>query len=112
MADDNPMLMAGLWEEWGPPGEERVRSCTIITTEPNEAMGGLQDRMPVILGEADWPLWLGEEPATEAELKALLRPCPSEWIRMWPVGRAVGNVRNDRPDLAEPLQTEAQPALL
>jgi putative SOS response-associated peptidase YedK len=107
MADRGIMVMAGLWEEWRSPGGEKIRSCTIITTEPNEAISALHDRMPVILDEADWPRWLGEEPAAESELMALLRPCPPERLGIWRVSAEVGNVRNDSPSLAEPLPTEA-----
>jgi putative SOS response-associated peptidase YedK len=66
MADDTQMVMAGLWAKWksSTSGEE-VLSCTILTCEPNNAMGELHDRMPVILAENDWPKWLGEEPASE-----------------------------------------------
>lgn len=102
MADDSPMVMAGLWDEWWLPGQERLRSCAIITTEANVAMGVLHDRMPVILAEANWAKWLGEEPASEGELKALLEPCPSERIKLWAVGKNVGNVRNDGPELVQP----------
>ncbi|MFY9836479.1 MAG: SOS response-associated peptidase family protein [Xanthobacteraceae bacterium] len=48
-------------------------------------MGELHDRMPVILAEADWPKWLGEEPASEQDLLALLKPCPDEALKIWPV---------------------------
>jgi putative SOS response-associated peptidase YedK len=103
MADDGLMTMAGLWDEWKDRmSGESIRSCTIVTTEPNQPMAMLHDRMPVILDESDWPKWLGEEPASEAELKAMLKPCLPEKIKMWPVGKAVGNVRNDGPHLAEP----------
>jgi putative SOS response-associated peptidase YedK len=109
MADDGLMTMAGLWDEWRDPlTKERLRSCTIITTKPNELMATLHDRMPVILADNDWPKWLGEEPTSEAQLKALLVPCPSDRIRMWRVNKRVGNVRNDDPDLAR----EMEPVLL
>jgi putative SOS response-associated peptidase YedK len=62
----------------------------------------------VILAEKDWPKWLGEEPASEAELKALLVPCRSEHIKMWAVDKRVGNVRNDDRDLVK----EMEPTLL
>jgi putative SOS response-associated peptidase YedK len=105
MAVDGLMTMAGLWDEWRDPlTKEKLRSCTIITCEPNELMATLHDRMPVILDEKDWPKWLGEEPASDAELKALLVPCPWDRIKMWPVDKRVGNVRNDGPDLARPLE--------
>jgi putative SOS response-associated peptidase YedK len=95
-------VMAGLWEDWRSPAGERIRSCTIITTESNALIAPLHDRMPVLLAEADWPLWLGETPADEAALRALLRPYPSEQMTLWPIGRAVGNVRNDGPELVAP----------
>jgi putative SOS response-associated peptidase YedK len=64
------MVMAGLWAKWkSPTSGEEVLSCTILTCEPNNAMGELQD-MPVILAESDWPKWLGEEPASEQDLLA------------------------------------------
>src|SRR5215472_13931966 len=88
MADDTQMVMAGLWENWkSPTSGEEVLSCTILTCEPNSAMGELHDRMPVILAENDWPKWLGEELASEQELLALLKPCPDEVLRVWPVDR-------------------------
>jgi putative SOS response-associated peptidase YedK len=99
MSDDDLMVMAGLWDEWRSPAGERIKSCSVITTEPNEAVGALHDRMPVILEDKDWPKWLGEEPAAEAELKALLTPCASGRLKIWPVGKRVGNVKNDGPEL-------------
>jgi putative SOS response-associated peptidase YedK len=105
MADDGLMTMAGLWDEWRDTlTRERLRSCTIITTEPNDLVATLHDRMPVILDEKDWPIWLGEAAASEADLRALLVPCPSDRIKMWPVGKRVGNVKNDDRDLVEPLE--------
>lgn len=66
-------------------------------------MAELHDRMPVILAESDWPKWLGEEPASEDELAALLKPYPDDALRIWPVDRAVGNVRNQGAHLAAPI---------
>jgi putative SOS response-associated peptidase YedK len=66
-------------------------------------MAELHDRMPVILAESDWPKWLGEEPASENELLAMLRPCSDDVLKAWPVGAAVGNVKNNGPELALPL---------
>jgi putative SOS response-associated peptidase YedK len=109
MTDDGLMTMAGLWDEWrDPKSRETMLSCTIITTEPNELMATLHDRMPVILDEKDWSKWLGEEPASEGELTALLVPCRSDRIKMWAVDKRVGNVRNDDRDLVK----ETEPSLL
>jgi putative SOS response-associated peptidase YedK len=100
IADDAPMVMAGLWEKWKEPksGAE-VLSCTVLTCGPNTVMAELHDRMPVILAEGDWPRWLGEVPATEVELLALMTPCPDEVLKVWPVNRAVGNVKVNGPQL-------------
>jgi putative SOS response-associated peptidase YedK len=105
MASGDEMVMAGLWSKWRDPASgEEVLSCTVLTCAPNDAMAEIHNRMPVILDEGDWPKWLGEEPATEQELLALLRPCPDEWLKIWPVDNKVGNVRNTGPDLILPLE--------
>jgi putative SOS response-associated peptidase YedK len=106
MADKDMMVMAGLWDEWSSPMGERIKSCTVITCEPNDIVATLHDRMPVILAEKDWAKWLGEEAASESELQALLRPCPSEWLKMWPVHKRVGNVKNDDRELVVPAMAE------
>jgi putative SOS response-associated peptidase YedK len=80
MADDVQMVMAGLWAKWKSPKGEVVLSCTVITCEPNKLIGELHNRMPVILPEAEWPKWLGEEPPTEDELLAML--CADESLTL------------------------------
>src|SRR4029077_1938232 len=79
------------------------------TCAPNRAMGQLHDRMPVILAEIDWPKWLGEEPASEQELLSLLTPCPDEALKIWPVDKMVGNVKNNGPQLIMPVMSNAVP---
>jgi putative SOS response-associated peptidase YedK len=101
--DRGILAMAGLWERWKSPANEIVPSATIITCAPNALMAKLHNRMPVILNEAAWPRWLGEEPATADELKALLVACPDDDLTMWPVSKAVGNVKNNDPLLIEPV---------
>lgn len=103
MTGDAQMVMAGLWAKWKSPSGEEIQSCTILTCDPNNVVGELHNRMPVILAENDWPKWLGEEPATEEELMALLKPCPDEALKIWPVNKAVGNVKNKGRGLIEPL---------
>ena len=107
-ADGRLMAMAGLWETWrGTVGSgEAVVSCTVLTTAANEAMNAVHDRMPVILGPENWPLWLGEEPANANAVAALLRPCHSSDLTLWPVSKAVGSVRNDGPELAARAPTQ------
>jgi putative SOS response-associated peptidase YedK len=103
MADDAPMVMAGLWAKWKSPKGEQLLSCTVITCAPNRVLGKLHDRMPVILDEADWPKWRGEEPASEDELLALLKPCRDEALKIWAVGKMVGNVKNNGAQLLMPV---------
>jgi putative SOS response-associated peptidase YedK len=101
-------VMAGLWEEWrARESSEVVRSCTIITTDANDLIGALHDRMPVILAEEDWPAWLGETQSSESELKALLKPFPSADMELWPIGHAVGNWRNNSPALLTPVPVDS-----
>jgi putative SOS response-associated peptidase YedK len=72
------MGMAGLWETWRSPAGERIRSFTIVTTQPNELCAELHNRMSAVLKPEAWPLWLGEQPADVLQLKALLAPYPSD----------------------------------
>ena len=80
-----------------------MRSFAVITTTPNELCAELHNRMPVVLKPDAWPVWLGEEPADEAQLKALLAPFPSDEMIYWPVSAKVGNVKNNDPSLIEPI---------
>jgi len=81
---------AGLWEQW-----KDLQTCAIITTEANEEMAAIHDRMPVILDSKDYAGWLAGE-------EGLLRPCPSGVIDIRKVSRSVNNARNDLPGLIEP----------
>lgn len=93
-----PFGFAGLWETWkGPEGP--VETCTIATTEPNEIMAPIHNRMPVILDPADFNVWL--DPANAGGID-LLRPCPDQWLETLPVSTRVNNVRNDDATLIEP----------
>jgi putative SOS response-associated peptidase YedK len=59
--------------------------------------------MPAVLKPDAWPLWLGEQPAEAAQLKALLAPYPSDDMICWPVSARVGSVRNNDSTLIEPV---------
>jgi putative SOS response-associated peptidase YedK len=98
--DEHALTLAGLWDRWKSPEGAWVVSCAIVTGPPNAAIAALHDRMPVILGEADWPVWLGER---DGEAKALLRPCPDAWLKIWPVSPAVNSVRNKGAELLDPV---------
>jgi putative SOS response-associated peptidase YedK len=103
LADRGIMALAGLWENWRSPAGEWVRSFAIVTTVPNELCAEIHNRMPVILAPDTWPAWLGEQPADEAHLKALLAPYPSDDMMRWPVSPRVGNVKNNDSSLIDPI---------
>jgi putative SOS response-associated peptidase YedK len=103
LADRSLMALAGLCETWKSPAGETVRSFTIATTTPNELCAPIHNRMPVILVLGAWSAWLGEKPASPAELKAMLVPYPAAEMTCWPVSPRVGNVKNNDPSLVEPI---------
>jgi putative SOS response-associated peptidase YedK len=107
LSNRGPMTFAGLWDSWCTPDGSTIKSFTIITTRANKLLAEVHDRMPVLLAPDSWAAWLGEIDATADDLKALLAPFPSERMAMWPVDKRVGNVRNDSPDLFEPLADAA-----
>jgi putative SOS response-associated peptidase YedK len=105
--DGDPMAFAGLWEIWRDPTVADddpaawVRSCVIVTTRANELLAPIHERMPVVLGEADWDRWL--DPATDdlGGLASLLRPAPEDWLEVYPVSTRVNSPDNNDADLIE-----------
>ena len=100
--DGQPLALAGLWETWRPKtggGTGSIRSCTIITAPAGPDVAPVHDRMPVILDGGTIDAWLE---GVEADLlQDLLVPAPAGRLSGHRVDRAVGNVRNDRPDLID-----------
>jgi putative SOS response-associated peptidase YedK len=101
--DGEPFAFAGLWEVWKGPNkdQEPLRSCTIITTTPNEPMAAIHDRMPVILPASAWDTWLDRDVDDLELLGKLLVPAPPELIAMHTVSTDVNNVRNNDEQLIE-----------
>jgi putative SOS response-associated peptidase YedK len=106
---DPLFAFAGLWEHWrdrsGGESAEWIRTCAIITGEPNELVAPIHDRMPVILDRSDWAKWLGEYPADKDALLALLKPFPAERMRVYSVSAKLNSVKNDEPSLIEAAQS-------
>lgn len=91
--------MAGLYDTWVSPEGDKISSCTIITTGPNKTMAGIHDRMPIILRKQDEAAWLDRSIQDVNLLQSLIgQPYPDEELRVYPVTKAVGNVKNDSPD--------------
>ena len=98
-----PFVFAGLWEQWQPPDGEAIESCTILTTEPNELMRPIHNRMPVMLAPTAYDQWLSPTFQQAESLKALLRPYSSEELTAYPVSTLVNNPRNDVRQCLEPV---------
>jgi putative SOS response-associated peptidase YedK len=102
MKDRKPFAFAGLWDSWNSPDGSLVKSCTIITTEPNELTGIIHNRMPVILHPRDYAKWLNPSPQTPDQLKPLLKPFAADLMDAYPVSTLVNTPANDRPELVVP----------
>lgn len=93
----SPFAMAGIWESWTSPGGATIHSFSIITTEPNELMAPIHNRMPVILMPDDEKRWLYED--NETHLQELLKPYPSKLMKVFPVSSLVNSPHNDSPEV-------------
>jgi putative SOS response-associated peptidase YedK len=100
LRDERPFGMAGLWEAWRGSGESdpALLSCTVLTTDANSLTRDLHDRMPVILPEHDWDLWLDSTCEDPAEVAPLLGPYDSGEMQLQPVSRYVNNARHEGPE--------------
>jgi putative SOS response-associated peptidase YedK len=106
--DGRPLALAGLWAGWKDPETDTVRrTFTIVTTTPNAAVADLHDRMPVVIADGAWDRWLASDAGAGAvepgELLAMLQPTDDIELRIHPVNRYVNDVRQDGPELIEPL---------
>lgn len=101
MRDARPFAFAAIWDTWHAGEESEVRSCAIVTTEANEAVRPIHDRMPVILPPEAYEEWLARDVRDTARLLPLLRPFPAERMESYPVGAWVNNPRADDPRCVE-----------
>jgi putative SOS response-associated peptidase YedK len=103
--DDQPFAFAGLWEAWRDAEDRWLRSCTIITTDANEVMAPVHDRMPVVLDPTSWQEWLAPQPLDPGRLAELLAPPPDDLLTAHEVSTAVNNVRTDGAELITPVNS-------
>jgi putative SOS response-associated peptidase YedK len=94
LQSDRPFGMAGLWERWEEGGEP-VESCTILTTDANDLMRPIHERMPVILPPDQHGQWLDPRCQDTVKLAKLLRPYPSKEMLVYRVSALVNNPMND-----------------
>ncbi len=93
--DGSPLLTAaGLWDEWKDRATgERVKSCTMIITEPNEFAAEIHDRMPVFLAAEQFAPWLNGAAGVEH-----LKSTPNDYLQRWPVSKRVNSSKADAED--------------
>jgi putative SOS response-associated peptidase YedK len=101
--DQEVFSMAGVWERWSENGTE-FQSYTIITTDANEVVGELHDRMPVILDREEEQLWLETDDVDE--IQGMLDPFPNDRMEGYEVSTKVNNSANEGPELIEPVGTD------
>ena len=104
MASEQPFAFAGLWEAWRPQGEvEPVPSCSIITCPAIEMLEPIHHRIPVILDQDAYDLWLAPVECARATLNHLLSPYPAEEMETFAVSRLVNQPKNDSPECIPPV---------
>jgi putative SOS response-associated peptidase YedK len=105
LKDGALFAFAGLYDIWKDPKiEKEIHSYTIITTQPNELVGTVHDRMPVILRKEDEEDWLNPDLTEPEHLLPLLKQYPAEEMETWRVGDGAKNPRNDSEELIKPLE--------
>jgi putative SOS response-associated peptidase YedK len=100
MKDGGVFAFAGLYERWLTGDGEPLDSCTILTTDANDLLRAVHDRMPVIVPADQYARWL--DPAQDGP-QALVAPYPSDAMTWWPVSSRVNSVRHDDASLLERL---------
>jgi putative SOS response-associated peptidase YedK len=104
-----PIAFAGLWESWMGPNGEEMETAAIITTEANSDVGHIHHRMPVIIPQEAFDLWLDPN-ADTAIATALIAPAPAGLLEAYEISAAVNRVANDSPALLDAAQPDMEPA--
>lgn len=103
LRDERSFAFAGLWEKWKAADGKILETCTILTTEANEVLRPVHDRMPVILHPSDYDLWLEEDVRKQKLRKELLRPYPAEEMSSHPVSTLVNSPSQQGAELLRPV---------
>jgi putative SOS response-associated peptidase YedK len=110
--DGGILAMAGLYEIWRDPTRDeddpaRFRwTCTVLTTEAEDAVGHIHDRMPLMVEPDRRAAWLDPTVSSKDDLLSLLVPAAPGRLEAFPVSTLVSNVRNNGPELVEPIPLE------
>jgi putative SOS response-associated peptidase YedK len=95
---------AGIWEGWKDPNGRWIKTCTILTTTPNAVTSTVHDRMPVILDQDRYDLWLDPGMTNVAAASELLKPYDARLMRSYPVSTRISSVVNDDPECSAPVE--------
>jgi putative SOS response-associated peptidase YedK len=109
-AGDDLIAFAGLWESWRDAEGRELRTTVVLTGAAPPDLAHVHDRAPVVLEPGQWRRWLDPSSA-EQDVRSLLRPTPPALIRVWPVSDRVGDVRENGPQLTDPVVLDEQPTL-
>jgi putative SOS response-associated peptidase YedK len=101
--DYSLFAFAGLWEVWYSSDGGELRTATILTTEPNELMSSIHNRMPVILERKDYEQWLAPGDQKASDLMPLMKPFDTRRMAAHPVSTYVNSPGNDSPETIEPI---------
>ena len=89
-----------------PASGEWIRRFAVITTDANELVAEIHDRMPAILAPEDYTRWLSDEP----DPRDVMHPFPADLMRMWPISTRVNKPENDDPSIIEPIELASDAA--
>jgi putative SOS response-associated peptidase YedK len=95
------------FDTWTAPDGQKLHTCTIITTRPNEVVADIHDRMPVILRQEDENLWLDRERFDPELMRSVLVPYNAGQMKAYPVPAMVGNPKNEAPKSIEDISAPA-----
>jgi len=101
--DRQPMALAGIWEHWQAPDGSELESCSIVTTAANATLSRLHHRMPVIIDQSNWEVWLDTSGRLTRDAIGLLVPPSDDLLDVTPVSKRVNSVANDDQALLEPV---------
>lgn len=112
LKNGGPFALGGIWDRWMSPDKQvQLETYSVVTVEPNELLRFMHDRMPLIIDPRDYTRWLDPGDPGRPPVD-LLRPYGDELMKIWRVTPDVGNVRNDRPDLIDPIEPPEDPPTL
>jgi putative SOS response-associated peptidase YedK len=106
LKSEEPFALGGIWDRWVSPDRQvELESYSIITVEPNELLASMHDRMPLMIAPCDYERWLEPGDPQRPPID-LLRSYDEDLMKVWRVKPDVGNVRNNRPDLIDPIEPD------